>query len=102
VYLYAMISRFELTLRELFKMAAFLEFKYLHYTVGIFLVLMISGIMLYVLPWFALIVPGIATLLISVMIEKIFMILIPEPDGERQEWYDEQKKEENDAYEESV
>lgn len=82
-------------------MAAFLEFKYLHVTVGIALVLLASAGCLYLTYWFCLFIPGTATLIISYMVEKIFSKLIPAPEDGESKWYDEEQKEEHDAYEES-
>ena len=102
IYLFALISRFDYGLKDLFKMAAFLEFKYLHVTFGIGLAVLAGLVCLYLSYWFCLIIPGAVTLIISCMLETILKKIIPDPENGRREWYDEEKKEEQNAFEESI
>ncbi len=93
-YLFPLLSRFELSFRDTVKMTAFLAFRYLPTTVVLLLIVAASVIMVSANYAFILFVPGVAAMLSSVLLEKIFRRLTPEPEEGQRQWYDGEDKEE--------
>lgn len=64
-YLYPLISRFDESKLELFKLALYLTFRYLHLSIASLLVLFVSIYAVYLMPWSIMIMPGIYWYLVS-------------------------------------
>ncbi|MDO4316595.1 MAG: DUF624 domain-containing protein [Lachnospiraceae bacterium] len=102
VYVFSLISRFEMGFRDVLKISFFLEFRYLPSSVGIALILGTSVGLIFLSPYTVLFVPGAACFLISFLTEKIYQNIIPEPADGQEQWYDKKNKEEYDANQETV
>lgn len=102
VYVFSLISRFEMGFRDVLKIGFFLEFRYLPSSVGIALILGASVGLIFLSPYTVLFVPGAACFLISFLTEKIYQNIIPEPEDGQEQWYDKKNKEEYDANQETV
>lgn len=88
-WLFPVISRFILPLKDTLRFTAFIMFRYLHITIGMLLLCFILAAAIYINPLFAAFVPGIVCILFSLMIEKVFKKYIPEPEEGKALWYDE-------------
>lgn len=102
VYTFSLLSRFELATKEVLKISYFLAFRFLPSSLVIALVLGLSCLLLYLIPYTVLIVPGAACICISYFTEKIFRSITPEAENGLEQWYDDDGKEEHDANQETV
>ncbi len=91
-YLFPLISRFELTFTDGIRLAAFLSMKHLPYTAVLFILEAFCGYAMYCIPWMCLVLPGITTLVNSLMLEKIFRKLTPTPTDGNAKWFDDEEK----------
>ncbi len=96
-YLFPLISRFELSFGDAIKTAFFLTFRYLPSSIGMFLMVAISVEFVTSSHYFVLFLPGFAAMGISVLLERIFRRMIPEPEEGERQWFDGEDKEEDDA-----
>lgn len=96
-YLFPLISRFELSFGDALKTAFFLTFRYLPSSIGMFLMVAISVELVNYSNYFVLFLPGFAIMGISVLVERIFRSMIPEPEEGDRQWFDGEDKEEDDA-----
>lgn len=88
-YLFAIISRFNYKKKELIKFAAFVSFKHLPSSILCFITIAVMIWLIISLPFSFLFTPGIACVVISIVMEKVFKKYVPDaPEGEEQ-WYDE-------------
>lgn len=88
-YLFAVISRFNYKKKELVKFTAFIAFKHLPSSVLVFLTVLVEIFAIACVPISIIFVPGIACIVISIVVEKVLKHYMPEaPKGEEQ-WYDE-------------
>lgn len=102
VYVFSLLSRFEMQFKDVLKTAFFLEFRYLPSSIGIGLILGAVCGLIYISSYTVLFAPGAACFLISFLTEKIYQSITPTPEDGQQQWYDKKSKEENDAYQETV
>ncbi len=101
VYVFSMISRFEMPTKDLIRIALFLEFRYLPSSVGIGMILAGSLWLISLSYYTVLFVPGTACYLISSLTERIYQSVVPKPEAGREQWYDKKIKEESDANQET-
>lgn len=90
VYLFSLMTRFDLKIRKMFQLSLVCVFKYLPYTLGILVILLGLGIVAIRLPLLALVIfPGLGCYLYSYLMEPIIMKYVPEPetDEEKTMWY---------------
>lgn len=90
VYLFPMLSRFELPAKQLVKMAVVSVFKYLPYTLGCNVILAVLLAAAGYLPLLALFAfAGAGCLGVSYLMEPVLLAFMPEPEGsgEEQMWY---------------
>ena len=90
VYVCPLLSRFEKKNLELVKLAAYVMFKYLPVTVAALAVFWIMGILVYLMPWAVLVLPGFYVYVLSFPMEKILRKLMPsvkEDSEEAEKWY---------------
>lgn len=90
VYACPLLSRFEKKNLELVKLAAYVMFKYLPVTVVALAVFLIVGILIYLMPWAILVLPGFYVYAFTFPMEKILRKLMPavaEDSEEAKKWY---------------
>ena len=90
IYLFPLLSRFALPMRQLAKMALVSVFKFLPYTIGcnviLLLVLVVARYVPLLLPFF---LPGAAAYGMSYLLEPVLRYYTPEPETkeEKDAWY---------------
>lgn len=92
IYIFPLLSRFSVGVKQLFKTSVFMAMRHLPTT--ILLVIIIAAIILgtYIIPIAILISPALCTLLVSFLLERVFKKYMPEKSEEaesegRDEWY---------------
>lgn len=93
LYIFPILSRFEMTVKQLFKAAAFMSMRHLPYTILMVVVTIASvfGI-LYTNLLLLFIVPSLSMFINSFMIERVFKKYMPKSEGPgeetgKDEWY---------------
>ncbi|CUH93397.1 YesL family protein [Herbinix luporum] len=92
IYVFPILSRFDMTVKQLFKAASYMSMRHIPYTLLMILVnALVVVIVIFVFP-FIFIAPATATLINSLMMERIFKKYMPESDGPgeetgKDEWY---------------
>lgn len=89
-YLFACLSRFTLSKFALFRMAALATFRHLISTILLLLLLAVTGIGIYLMPWGVFVFPGLMFWLKSYIMEPVLRKYMPDLDAddpERQKWY---------------
>ena len=74
VWVYAQISRFRNALKQILKNALLLAVRHLGTTAGVFLLLAFGGIVIYILPISALVMPVLVTWFITALMERVFSL----------------------------
>ncbi|HHU71297.1 MAG TPA: YesL family protein [Clostridiales bacterium] len=92
IYVFPILSRFEMTIKQLFKAALFMSVRHLPSTVVMFAIIAICAIGIFFMPILIFIIPAGATLIISLLMERIFKKYMPESQGAGEEtgideWY---------------
>lgn len=91
VYLFPLLSRFSLKRFQLVKMSLMVSMKHLPKTLIILLVVVISGVAMYIMPALTAILPGACALITSFSLEKVMKHYLPKPEEgtpeEDLEWY---------------
>ena len=90
IYLFPMLSRFDLPVKQLLKMAVFSVFKYLPYTIGCNVILLLLCLVSYYLPLLGIFAfAGLGCYLLSFLVEPVLRVFMPEPETEEeaQAWY---------------
>lgn len=92
IYMFPILSRFKLSLKQLFKNALFMSLKHLPSTILIAIILAVFALATYIIIPFIFLAPGVCCLLISFLFERIFKKYMPEKDENadesgRDEWY---------------
>ena len=90
LYLFPMLSRFALPVKQLGKMALVSVFKYLPYTLGCNLIIFVLVFAAGYLPLLALFCfAGVGCFAVSFLIEPVLLAFMPEPENseEEQMWY---------------
>ena len=92
VYVFPILSRFDMTVRQLFKAAVYMSMRHLHFTILMIAVNVAAVvIVIYFFP-FIFIAPATTVLVNSLMMEKIFKKYMPKSEGPgeetgKDEWY---------------
>ncbi len=92
LYVFPHLSRFEVTIKLLFKNSIFLAFRHLPSTILILIIVLAGLIGTYILPFIIIVIPALVVLLQSFLMERIFKIYMPEKSKEAKEqgideWY---------------
>lgn len=92
IYAFPILSRFEMTVKQLLKAAVYMSMRHFHFTILMVAIVAASAIGFLYIPMLILILPGVAALLISLMMERVFKKYMPESDGPgeetgKDEWY---------------
>lgn len=86
IYIYPVLSRFEMKIREIVKFSAIISIKHLPKTLVMAVILFILSIVLQYMPFIIFIIPAFCCLTISYFMEKILILYTPKEDGE-DKWY---------------
>lgn len=92
-YVFPILSRFEMTVKQLFKAAIYMSMRHLLSTLAMVIVTVSFVAAMYLFaPVLIFIVPGITTLINSFLMERIFRKYMPQTDGPgeetgKDEWY---------------
>lgn len=92
IYIFPILSRFEMTIKQLFKAAMFMSIKHLPFTLVMFAIIAISVIGIFFIPILIFVIPAGASFIISLLMERIFKKYMPESQGDGEEtgideWY---------------
>lgn len=92
IYVFPILSRFEMTIKQLFKAAMFMAIKHLPSTVVMLAIIAICALGIFFIPILIFIIPAGATFIISLLMERIFKKYMPETQGAGEEtgvdeWY---------------
>ncbi|HKL79134.1 MAG TPA: DUF624 domain-containing protein [Mobilitalea sp.] len=93
IYVFPILSRFEMTVKQLFKAAIFMSMRHLLSTLAMVVVTVSFVAVMYLFaPVLIFIVPGLTALINSYLMERIFKKYMPQTDGPgeetgKDEWY---------------
>lgn len=92
IYVFPILSRFDMTIKQLIKAAIFMSMRHIHFTILMILVNAAVLVITYFFFAFIFIAPAIVMLVNSFMMEKIFKKYMPESEGAgeetgKDEWY---------------
>lgn len=92
IYVYPVLSRFDVTLRQLIKTVLIISLKHLPSTICMIILTGAAMLGVYIIPFLLLIIPGVLVWLNSLLMEKILKKYTPESenadeDSKKDEWY---------------
>lgn len=92
IYVFPILSRFEMTIKQLFKAAVYMSMRHILFTIAMILVNALSVVAIYFVFPFIFIAPATVVLVNSFMMEIVLKKYIPVTDGSdegtgRDEWY---------------
>jgi len=92
LYIFPVLSRFEIGLKQLFKTSFFMSIRHLPSTILMIVILLVTLLAIYLIQILAFILPSVCALLISFLMERIFKKYMPksednDEDAVKDEWY---------------
>jgi uncharacterized membrane protein YesL len=92
LYIYPVLSRFEMPMKQLIKIVFFMSIKHLPSTIAMLVVQVAAILGVILIPPLIFIVPALVTLINSLLMERIFKKYTPKAEGEEEEakkdeWY---------------
>ena len=92
IYIYPILSRFEMTIKQIFKAATLMSIRHLPSTIGMMLIIAASALGIFFIPILLFVLPAAATYLISLLMERVLKKYMPESQGPgeetgKDEWY---------------
>lgn len=92
VYVFPILSRFDMTVKQLIKAAIFMSMRHIYFTVLMIAVYAAAAVIIYYFFPFIFIAPAVTVLVNSFMMEKIFKKYMPKSEGPgeetgKDEWY---------------
>ena len=92
IYVFPVLSRFTMKGFPLIKTSFFMSIRHLPSTIGVAIILIVAGLGMYIIPIAFIFVPGLAVLLVSFLIERVFKKYMPAPSESAEEegtdeWY---------------
>jgi len=92
VYVFPILSRFDMTVKNLIMTALYMSTRYIYFTVLMVVVYAAAAVITYFVPPFIFIAPATTVLINSFMMEKIFKKYMPKSEGPgeetgKDEWY---------------
>jgi uncharacterized membrane protein YesL len=92
IYAFPILSRFEMTVKQLIKASVYMSMRHLLSTILMVVIVAASVVAFFFVPLLIMILPGVATLLISLLMERVFRKYMPESEGPgeetgKDEWY---------------
>jgi uncharacterized membrane protein YesL len=91
-YVFPILSRFDMTIKQLIKAAIFMSMRHIHFTILMIIVNALAVVITYFFFAFIFIAPATVVLVNSFMIEMVFKKYMPESEGAgeetgKDEWY---------------
>ncbi|MGB4659523.1 MAG: YesL family protein [Mobilitalea sp.] len=93
VYIFPILSRFDMTVKQLLKAASFMSMRHLPSTVGVLIITAAAIVGVIAIPIAIFIIPAVSTLLISFLMERVLKKYMPkeeepsEEETKKDEWY---------------
>lgn len=92
IYVFPVLSRFDMNIKQLFKASFFMSLKHLPSTLGMLVILLLGILGVYLIPILIIILPGIIFLINSFLMEKVLKKYITknndsEDDSFTDKWY---------------
>lgn len=92
IFVFPILSRFDMTIKQLIKAAIFMSMRHIHFTILMILVNALAVVIVYFFFAFIFIAPATVVLVNSLMMELIFKKYMPEAEGtgeetRKDEWY---------------
>lgn len=92
IYVFPILSRFEMTIKQLFKAAMFMAIRHLPSTVVMLVIIVGCAIGIFFIPILIFIIPAGAAFIVSLLMERVFKKYMPESQGAGEEtgvdeWY---------------
>ncbi len=92
IYIFPLLSRFSMGIRQLFKTALFMSMKHLPTTILLFIITAACGVGTYIIRPLILISPALCILLMSLLLERVFKKYMPKKSADAEsagidEWY---------------
>lgn len=91
IYLFPILSRFKISMKQLFKTSLFMSMKHLPSTILIAIIIAVFGLATYIIMPLVFVAPALCCLLVSFLFERILKKYMPQKDEEdensRDEWY---------------
>lgn len=92
LYVYPVLSRFEVSIKQLIKVVFFMSMRHLPFTIAMLVIQAAAILCVFFIPITIFILPVASTLLISLMMERIFKKYMPKSAGSGEEtgideWY---------------
>lgn len=92
IYVFPILSRFDMTVRQLIKAASFMSMRHLPSTLIMLVVTVASVIGIIFIPILVFIIPALSVFINSFLMERVFKKYMPESDGPgedtgKDEWY---------------
>ncbi|WP_167955867.1 YesL family protein [Anaerosporobacter faecicola] len=87
IYAFPNLSRFTLTVKNVFKNSLIMAIRHLLSTIIMAIIILVAGVVMYVIPITTFFLPGVACLLVSLLMEKILKRYTPESTDTLDAWY---------------
>lgn len=92
LYAFPVLSRFDMTIKQLIKAASFMSMKHIVTTLGMLIVTAIGLLGLYLMPILIFIIPGVIVFVNSLLMERVLKKYMPKNETEEEntkqdEWY---------------
>ncbi len=92
IYLFPILSRFKISMKQLFKTSLFMSMKHLPSTILIAIIIAVFALGTYIIMPLVFVAPALCCLLVSLLFERIFKKYMPaksedEEENTRDEWY---------------
>ncbi len=92
IYAFPVLSRFDMTVKQLLKAAVFMSIRHIPFTVGMIIITAIGLIAIYIIPITIFILPTLVVLLNSLLMERVLKKYMPkaedsEENTSKDEWY---------------
>jgi len=92
IYIYPILSRFEMSIKQLVKASIFMSLRHLPSTIAMLIITAAGFVLVYMIPILFFVIPGSVVILNSFLMEKIFKKYMPKAETEEEntkkdEWY---------------
>ncbi len=92
LYVFPILSRFDMTVKQLIKASAFMAIRHLPSTIAMVIITAAGILAVYIIPLLLFIIPGSVVILTSLLMERIFKKYMPKADTDEEntskdEWY---------------
>ena len=92
IYVFPILSRFEMTVKQLFRATVFMSMRHILFTLVMAVVTVASAILIFLIPFLIFFLPATTVLLNSFLMEKVLKKYMPQSEGSgeetgKDEWY---------------